>query len=79
MTRCDGQFEDGLTNLIAFWIDEQDDEGQSDWLLPEIMYRLGWIIGRGASNYGNLHNGEIADVLKNEAKQRGYDPPEELR
>jgi len=74
----DFQFEQALVNLLAYWIDELDDEGQDATMLPVIMYRLGWLIDEGVGNYGNLHSIEIAEVLKNEARRRGYEPPKEL-
>lgn len=68
--RIDFQFEEALVNLLAYWFSEQD--GGVPEKVPELMYRLGWLLDRGMQNYGDIGIGELADVLKDEACKRGY-------
>lgn len=68
--RIDFQFEEALVNLLAYWFSEQD--GGSPEKVPELMYRLGWLLDRGMQNYGDIGIGELADALKDEARKRGY-------
>ncbi len=68
--RVDFQFEEALVNLLAYWFSEHG--GGSPEQVPELMYRLGWLLDRGMSNYGDIGIGDLADVLKDEARKRGY-------
>jgi len=74
----DFMVEKALVNLLAAWINAQDDEGQDPETHPAIVYRLGWLIDRGVGNYGNIASITIAELLMDEAKKQGYVPPPEL-
>lgn len=69
--RVDVQFEDALVSLLAYWFSEHGG-GDGPTRVPELMYRLGWLLDRGMENYGDIAIGDLADVLKDEARKRGY-------
>jgi len=69
--RVDAQFEEALINLLAFWFSEHGG-GNGPERVPELAYRLGWLLDRGMENYGDIAIGDLADILKDAAHQRGY-------
>jgi hypothetical protein len=70
LNHVDAQFEEALIHLLAYWCSAHG--GGSPERVPELAYRLGWLLDRGMANYGDITIGDLADILKDAARLRGY-------